>query len=133
MRFPIVLHATKGKTYSVIVPDLPGCYSAGDTFEEAMDMAREAIDAHVELLVSQGAVVPKGQPISRHLSKREYSGGIWAAVDVDLSDYLGKAEKINITMPSRLLKDVDAHAKAQGESRSGFLARAARQTLATDR
>ena len=125
MRFPIVLHSDDGIRYGVTVADLPGCFSAGDTFDEARDMAREAIDAHVELLVESGDDVPAPQAIASHLKNPELACGIWAAVDVDLSDYLGKAEKINISLPSRLLKRVDAYAKAHGESRSGFLARAA--------
>jgi metal-responsive CopG/Arc/MetJ family transcriptional regulator len=36
-----------------------------------------------------------------------------------------KAARINITLPQRILRAVDAHARRQGETRSGFLARAA--------
>ncbi|MSQ89097.1 MAG: hypothetical protein EXR32_07465, partial [Betaproteobacteria bacterium] len=54
---------------------------------------------------------------------------IWAVVEVDLSRYQGKAEKINITLPARLLARVDAYARAHGETRSGFLARAAQQVI----
>jgi uncharacterized protein (DUF2237 family) len=36
-----------------------------------------------------------------------------------------KAARINITLPQRILRAIDAHARQQGETRSGFLARAA--------
>ena len=44
MRCPILIHKDKGSSYGVTVPDLPGCFSVGDTLDESMAMAREAID-----------------------------------------------------------------------------------------
>ncbi|WP_217160979.1 type II toxin-antitoxin system HicB family antitoxin [Thiocystis violascens] len=35
---------TSTTAFGVVVPDLPGCFSAGDTLDEAVDQAREAID-----------------------------------------------------------------------------------------
>jgi len=58
-----------------------------------------------------------------------FAGGVWAVVEVDVSRYLGRAEKINITLPSRLLARIDAYARAHGETRSGFLARAAQAAM----
>jgi metal-responsive CopG/Arc/MetJ family transcriptional regulator len=43
--------------------------------------------------------------------------------------YEGKAEKINIKLPRRLLVQIDEYAQARGESRSGFLAEAARAAM----
>ena len=37
MRFPVVLHSDNGVRFGVTVPDLPGCFSNGDTFDEALD------------------------------------------------------------------------------------------------
>jgi len=41
----------------------------------------------------------------------------------------GKAEKINITIPRRLLVKIDEYAKSHGSTRSGFLAEAARAAM----
>ena len=46
-------------------------------------------------------------------------------VDVDVSELGDKAVRINITLPQRILRAVDAYARKQGETRSGFIARAA--------
>jgi hypothetical protein len=59
------------------------------------------------------------------LKKRSYRGWTWAIVDVDASELGDKAARINITLPQRILRAVDAHARKIGETRSGFLARAA--------
>ena len=49
-----------------------------------------------------------------------YAGGIWAVVDFDTSKYEGKAEKINIIVPRKLLSKIDAYeSNHPGETRSG--------------
>ena len=59
-----------------------------------------------------------------HRKNRDFTGGTWALVTVDLSKLAIKAKRINITLPERVLALVDEHAKREGESRSGLLARA---------
>jgi len=125
-----VLHSDDGIRYGVTVPDLPGCFSAGDTFDEALESVKEAIDLHAEGLAEEDIDLPAAHPIAEHQANPEYANGVWAVVDVDLSRYQGKAEKINITLLRRLLSRVDAYARAHGESRSGFLARAAQEVMA---
>jgi hypothetical protein len=55
-------------------------------------------------------------------TKREYKNRIWALVDVDLSQLEDVTERINITLPRRVLTKLDAAARAAGESRSGYIA-----------
>jgi hypothetical protein len=43
--------------------------------------------------------------------------------------YFGPAEKINITVPGLILKRIDDYAVRRGESRSGFLVRAAEEAI----
>lgn len=45
--------------YVVEVPSLPGCYSEGDTVEEALANIREAIELHLEVMVEAGEEVPE--------------------------------------------------------------------------
>ncbi len=129
MRFVLALHSDDGVKYGVIVPDLPGCYSAGDSFDTALDNAREAIDAHVELLAEEGSDLPIPEPIVVHRSNPDFAEAVWAVIDVPVEKYFGPAEKINITVPARLLRHIDAFAKRHGETRSGFLVRAAQQAM----
>lgn len=129
MRFPVVLHTDDGVRYGVTVPDLPGCFSAGDTFDAALDCVLEAIDLHLEGIVEEGGDVPVPRSIAAHRSQPDYADGVWALVDVDTSKFDGRAEKVNITLPRRLLAKIDDYAKAHGETRSGFLAEAARAAM----
>lgn len=132
MKFTVVLHSDDGTRYGVTVPDLPGCFSAGDTLDEALESVREAIDLHVETLIEDGADIPARAPLAAHQANPDYAGGVWAVVDVPVEQYFGPAEKINITLPRLLLARIDAYAKARGETRSGFLAQAAREAIRAD-
>ena len=61
MKFTIAIEPGTRKTaFGVVVPDLPGCFSAGDTVEEAFDNVREAIEAHCELLAERMGELPAG-------------------------------------------------------------------------
>jgi len=131
MRYPIAIEPGDAKhAYGVVVPDLPGCFSAGDTLDEAIANAPEAIALWLEDVVERGEVVPAAKPFETHRENPDLEGWIWAVVEVDLSRLTGKAERVNITLPSRLLARVDARVKKTGDTRSSFLARAAMEALA---
>ncbi len=124
MRYPVVIHKDRSSDYGVTVPDLPGCFSAGETMEDALTNAVEAIECHLEGMLFNGEAIPEAQPVEVHQKRKEYAGGTWALVSVDLSRLASKAKRINITLPERVLALVDEQAKREGESRSGLLARA---------
>lgn len=59
-RYTIKLHPDKQQGgYWVTVPALPGCYSQGDTLEEAIKNTREAISGHIACLRELGQSVPE--------------------------------------------------------------------------
>jgi predicted RNase H-like HicB family nuclease len=87
MRYPIAIETGDTKhAYGVVVPDLPGCFSAGDTLDEALTKAREAILLHLEGLHDDGLSLPRPSTIEQLRSKRSYHGWTWATVDVDRSE-----------------------------------------------
>ena len=89
MRYPIVIHKDPDSDYGVTVPDLPGCFSGGDTLDEAIEMSREAITGHIETLLMDGQPIPDKAPLEVHLADEFYADGIWALVEVDLSEISG--------------------------------------------
>ena len=124
MRYPIAIEpGTKKTAWGVVVPDLPGCFSAGDTLDEAIDNAREGIAAWIEATLDAGGAIAPASSIDRFRDDAEYRGWIWAVVEVDLADLDDKVERINITLPRRVLRVIDDAAKRAGESRSGYIAR----------
>lgn len=133
MRYPIVIHKDKNTDFGVTVPDVAGCFSAGDTLEEAINMAREAIECHLEGMLIDGEAIPVPSSIEIHQQNKEFSDGVWALVDIDLSKLSVKSKRVNITIPERLLNAVDHYAKRHGESRSGLLAQAVTEYMAAHR
>ena len=129
MRFPIVLHTDDGIRFGVIVPDLPGCFSGGDTFDEALVSVEEAIHLHLEGLTEDGSDIPSPGKISEYLSNSDFAGGVWSFVDIDLARYDSRTKKINITLPQNLLDKIDRYVSSHGLTRSGFLAEAARRAM----
>ncbi len=125
MRYPAVLHKDPDSAYGVTVPDLPGCFSAGDTVDEALSNVMEAIECHLESLLNDDERLPTPKAIEEYAHSSDFAGGIWALVDVDLSKLSGKARRVNITIPERILGKIDTFAESRGESRSGLLTAAA--------
>lgn len=71
------------KKHGVAVPDLPGCFSAGDTLDEAVANAREAVELWLETAIDNGLPLPEPQPLSKHQPSPAFAGWIWAVIAVD--------------------------------------------------
>lgn len=74
--------------------------------------------------------IPSPRTIEEHRQTLDYADGVWAIVTVDLSKLSGKAKRINITLPERLIAVMDRYASAHGETRSGLIAQAAIEYIA---
>ena len=84
--YPIVIHKDPDSDYCVIVPDLPGCITAGDTLDDAQNQALEAIQCHIEGLLLDGEPIPEAKDIAFHQNNSEYSDGTWKSVSISLPD-----------------------------------------------
>ena len=58
LNYRILLRKEPEGGYTVLVPSLPGCITYGDTIEEAIDMAKEAIELYIESLREHGDEIP---------------------------------------------------------------------------
>lgn len=133
MRYPIAIEPGDAQTaFGVAVPDLPGCFSAGDTLDQALSNAAEAIALWIETVLDDGGSVPPPGRLETHRANPEFAGWIWALAEIDPALLSDKAERVNITLPARLLRRIDEYARAHHETRSGFLARAAIGAMRTE-
>ena len=58
-QYTIILHPEpEAGGYSVTVPSLPGCLAQGETVDEAVAMAKDAIRLYIESLIADGEPVP---------------------------------------------------------------------------
>ena len=58
MNYSVILEPDPDGGYVVVVPAFPGCYTQGETVDEALANAREAIELTIEDLEARGEVVP---------------------------------------------------------------------------
>jgi predicted RNase H-like HicB family nuclease len=133
MDIPVVIHKEDGSTYGVTVPNIPGCYSHGETVDEAINNTKEAIYSHVAILLELNEPVSIGSTrIEDLIQDPDYTGGIWALVDLDMSKIDSKPERINISIPRFVLSKIDTYVEKRHETRSGFLSRAALDTISKE-
>ena len=111
-------------SYGVVVPDFPGCSVAGDTFDEALANAKEAISKRLESMNAKEQAIP--QPSSpEEVTKKLKKGWVCYGIDIEPHQLLTKAKRINITVPEGVLHIIDQEAKKRHQNRSAFLADAA--------
>ncbi|MEY3997670.1 MAG: hypothetical protein RLY60_482, partial [Pseudomonadota bacterium] len=122
--FPIAIEPGNAQqTWGVVVPDLPGCFSASDLgIDQAIDNAKEAIELWIETALDMDQVIPQPSLISELQKRKEYKGWIWAMVEIDPALMSDEVERVNITLPKRVLARLDSKAKKYGETRSGLIA-----------
>ena len=131
MNFSVIIHKDSDSDYGVIIPDLPGCFSAGSSYEDALANAREAIECHIEGMLEDGEALPQTKSIEHHKANELAQNAVFALVAVDLSKLSGKVKRVNISFPERLLSQVDHFAGTHGESRSGLLVNAALEYISS--
>ncbi|UEO46011.1 type II toxin-antitoxin system HicB family antitoxin [Escherichia coli] len=133
MFYPAYIHSDPDGSASGFFPDVPGCYFAGDTLDNAFQDARSALTAHFETLCEMDEELPLPGSVETHLVQRaqDFIGGQWLLVDINMNQFEGRAERINITMPKRLLNKIDTYVRNNPDyaNRSAFLAEAARRVL----
>ncbi len=130
MRYPVYLEKDKDSDYGVTVPDLPGCFSAGETIEEALENAEEAILTHVEGMFMDNETIPIPSLIEDLKKRNSLKNVIWSVVTIDIGKLSKVVKRINVTIPENILTKIDTYAEKEGESRSGFLASAAMEYIA---
>jgi predicted RNase H-like HicB family nuclease len=104
--FPAVFEPGERKGYTVTFPDLPGCITEGDNMEEALHMAKEALELHLYGMEEDSDILPFPTP-PENLKVPENSFvsliEIWMPVIRD--EMQNKAVKKTLTIP-KWLNDV---------------------------
>ncbi|WGS49776.1 type II toxin-antitoxin system HicB family antitoxin [Paraburkholderia sp. D15] len=128
--FPIAIEAgDKQHAFGVVVPDIPGCFAAGDTLEEAYENVKAAIESHLDTLLDEGMPLPQAGKLDEHRRNPDYAGFVWGFVVTRNIPALKKSVRINISLPEVLIQDIDSYAQTRGMSRSAFLALAAEREM----
>ena len=87
LRYPIAIEPGNAHTaWGVVVPDLPGCFSAVDSgIDEAIDNAKESIELWIKDAINAGQYIPKPSSILALQKKNEFEGWLWTIVEIRLA------------------------------------------------
>jgi predicted RNase H-like HicB family nuclease len=131
MRYIAFIHKDEDSCYGVSFPDFPGCVAAGDTLDEAIGNAAEALSGHVRVMEADGDPIPEPRSIEAIMADPalapEREGAV--VIAVPLMRDRGSTVRINVSLDLGLLEAIDAAARARKQTRSAFLASAARREL----
>ncbi len=129
-----LVHEEDGN-YGISFPDFPGCVSAGATLDEAVERGRTTLAFHVEGMVEDGDAIPRVRTLEELRADKDFradakgaaaNGAVVVALPLDLP---GRSVRLNISLDERLVEAIDRAAAAAGQTRSGFLADAAKTRL----
>jgi predicted RNase H-like HicB family nuclease len=115
--------------YTVTFPDVPGAITEGDTLDEAMRNAREALELILEERQEAGDELPKRRALEALAPKIAARGAFAVPIAAAAPS---KAVRINVTMDEALLERINRRAEETGRSRSALIAEALRKSLRED-
>jgi predicted RNase H-like HicB family nuclease len=117
----------KRAPYGVCFPDFPGCISSGKTMDEALENARKGLIFHIESMREDGEAMPKPSSLEKIMRDPDNKSAIPAAIKIIVPT--GQLRRLNISMDTSLINELDVAAKIAGRNRSEFLADAVRYLL----
>jgi len=125
--FTAIIEGDRETGYGVFFPDLPGCVSSGDTVDEAVRGAEEALSLHLAGMTEDKEIIPAPTPIDLIKAGDGIEEIGRALVRAELP---GRSVRLNISMDESLVAAIDRTAKARDTTRSGLIAEGMRLLLA---
>ena len=101
--YPTVFTLEEDGTYSIIFPDLEGCYTCGDSLEDGIEMAEDALALTLYGYEKEGREIPKASvPTAITVSENEFVNFIACDTMAYRKMYNNKAVKKTLTIPEWL-------------------------------
>ncbi|MHC1547749.1 type II toxin-antitoxin system HicB family antitoxin [Phyllobacterium sp. K27] len=122
-----LIHKEAESDYGVSFPDFPGVVTVGISLDDARSMAEEALSFHIDGLVEDGEAIPEPASLEEVMADANNRDGV--AILVSVKTEAKKAVRVNVTLPEDVLQQIDSFAESHGFTRSGFLAKAAKQVM----
>ena len=116
-RYVGILEKETGSLWGVYFPDLPGCVTAGETAQEALDRAPEALWLWTEDALSSGEALPK----ARTVEDLRQDSQIAAAMAEGQAAVVLSSELDETLFDEPTLKAINKAASQRGMSRIAFL------------
>jgi len=118
-------------SFGVSFPDLPGCYGAGESYEEALENAKISLREYAQALSDDGDSMPKPRTISN------LAGDAAEAIELDKAAFVtevplitvGSKRRVNVSLDDKILAAIDRACAVAGVNRSVFLSEAAKEWI----
>lgn len=124
--YPAIFEPEDVGGYSVAFPDLSGCFTEGDTMEEAVDMAKDAVGIYLTQLEADGAPVPAASdPAAIHPEGK----GFIALIDIDMVAYKQKHDNKAVKKTLSIPQWLNTMAEREGVNFSNILQNALKERL----
>src|SRR3954466_650760 len=92
-----LVHKDKDSSYSVSFPDVPGCISAGDTFEEAIDNASQALAGHLAVMEADGDPIPHARRLEELKRDAEF---VDDSIDAVVAFVVPQSDQVTVLQPA---------------------------------
>ena len=111
-------------SFGVSFPDLPGCYGAGESYDEALENAKVSLREYAKALADDGQDMPKPR------THGELAGDTAEAIELDKAAFVaeiplitvGARRRVNLSIDDRILAAIDRACDLAGVNRSAFIA-----------
>jgi predicted RNase H-like HicB family nuclease len=124
-----LVHEANG-AYGISFPDFPGAVSGGGSLDEAVTRGQSTLAFHIEGMIEDGEELPRIRSFSElRIDPAFREAAADAALVFVPLDLPGKAVRVNVSIDENLLERIDRAAAAANQSRSAFLADAARARI----
>jgi predicted RNase H-like HicB family nuclease len=133
-RYAVVVDGVPG-AFGLWVPDMPGCTSMGESVDDVLQKAQEALRLWVEDALADGEPLPAPRSFEEIAKDPEVAAALKEGAALAIVPLLiesGRAVKANLSLDAWLLAAIDDAAAARGLTRSAFLSSAAREKIAAE-
>lgn len=125
MHYVAVIDKDPGSAYGIQFPEVPGCFSAADSFEEIVPNAIEALSLFFE---DDEPVPPRGMEAVRD----QVAENIAKGAVLMMIPYVGdrkRVVRVNLSLEKGFLDTLDEVARMRGMTRSAFVQKAATREM----
>jgi predicted RNase H-like HicB family nuclease len=84
-----LVHKDEGTSYGVSFPDVPGCISTGDTLDEALTNAAEALAGHLAGMREDGDAIPTARGLDAIKADAEFVDDLAGATVYEIAPAIG--------------------------------------------
>lgn len=131
MIFPAYVHLGDDQhAHGVTLPDFDGCFTAADDYSDIPQKIQDALELYFE---EEDIEIPEPSDLNALASNSHYSDGVWMLVDVDVERLSSKPQRLNVSLPSHVVKRMDEYAARHHMTRSALIVKATEDLLASKR